>query len=117
MNFTRAAAIALFYTIPAFCQQGVPIRVSQSEAIAAATTKSAPPYPSVAKQLKIEGAVALDVVISEAGEVEKISITSGNPVLTKSTADAVKKWRFKPFQVNGETVKAQTSMTFNFKNQ
>jgi protein TonB len=101
----------------AYSQQGVTIRVTQADAVAAATAKSSPEYPSVAKQLKIEGTVALDVYISEAGEVEKVNITSGNPVLTKPAADALKKWKFKPFQVNGESVKALTSMTFSFKNQ
>jgi TonB family protein len=60
-------------------------------------TKVQPDYPNIARQLKIQGAVELEVEVGESGEVVKVDIVSGNPVLTQSAAQAVKRWKFKPF--------------------
>jgi len=74
-----------------------------------------PDYPAIAKQLKIEGAVELEAVVSEGGAVEKVNIVSGNPVLTRPAADALKKWKFAPFTADGKTVKAVVPVSLNFK--
>jgi protein TonB len=96
--------------------EGAPKKISMNEAVSAATTKVAPEYPALAKQLKISGAVELSVVIGENGSVESVSPVSGNPVLTKPAAEAVKKWKFKPFVEGGSPVKAEAAMKFNFSN-
>ena len=70
------------------------------------TTKVPPDYPAIARQLKIEGAVELEAVVTESGAVEKVNIVSGNPVLTRPASDAVKKWKFAPFTSDGKAVKA-----------
>jgi protein TonB len=89
-------------------------KVSHSEALAAAVAKAAPEYPSIARQLKIQGVVELEALVTENGAVEKVNIVSGNPTLTKPAAEALKKWKFNPFMAEGQAVKAtaQVSMTF-----
>jgi protein TonB len=87
------------------------------EAMNAAVVKTPPEFPVLAKQLKIQGAVELDVVIGESGSVESVTPISGNPVLTKPAADAVKRWKFKPFQQDGAPVKAQAALKISFTNQ
>ncbi len=87
------------------------------EAMSAAVVKTPPEFPALAKQLKIQGAVELDVVIGESGSVESVTPISGNPVLTKPAADAVKRWKFKPFQQDGAPVKAQAALKISFTNQ
>src|SRR5262245_9737722 len=99
----------------ACCAQDQPKKVSKTEGLNAATTKVQPDYPSMAKQLKIEGAVELEAVVSENGAVEKVNIVSGNPVLTRPAADALKKWKFAPFTADGKTVKAVVPVSLNFK--
>jgi protein TonB len=69
----------------------------------------------MAKQLKIEGAVELEAVVTESGTVEKVNIVSGNPVLTRPAADAVKKWKFAPFTADGKVVKALVPISMSFK--
>ena len=69
----------------------------------------------MARQLKLEGAVELEAVVSETGVVEKVNILSGNPVLTRPAADAVRKWKFSPFTADGKTVKALVPVGLNFK--
>ena len=90
-------------------------KVSQAEAMQAATTKVQPEYPAMAKQLRIEGSVHLEAVVTDAGMVEKVNIKSGNPMLTKPAAEALKRWRFRPFTTGGKPVPALAEMSFNFK--
>ena len=96
--------------------EGAPKKVTMSEAMGAVLTKVPPEYPALAKQLKIAGAVELDVVIGENGSVEAVTPISGNPVLTKPAADALKKWKFKPFHQDGSPVKAQAALKITFTN-
>jgi protein TonB len=97
------------------CTAQEPKKVTRTEGLNAATSKVQPDYPAMAKQLKIEGAVELEALVSEAGAVEKVNIVSGNPVLTRPAADAVKKWKFAPFTADGKTVKALVPVIMNFK--
>jgi periplasmic protein TonB len=110
----KAAIAVSLWALVAWAQEATK-KVSNSEASSAAVTKVAPEYPAMAKQLKIQGAVELEAVVTEAGAVEKVSIVSGNPVLTKSAVEALKKWKFTPFQQDGKVVKAVAQITMNFK--
>ncbi len=92
-----------------------PKKVTKSEGLNALTTKAAPEYPALARQLKIEGAVELEVLVAESGAVEKVNIVSGNPVLTRPASDAVKKWKYAPFTADGKTVKALVPVSLSFK--
>src|SRR5450432_4270291 len=86
--------------------QDAPKKVSKAEGLNSVTTKVSPEYPAIAKQLKIEGAVELEALVTESGTVEKVTIVSGNPVLTRPASDAVKRWKFAPFTSDGKPVKA-----------
>jgi periplasmic protein TonB len=90
-------------------------RVPTAAAMGAAVHKPPPEYSNIARQLKIEGRVELDVIIDEKGGVEKVTAVSGNPVLTRLAEDALRKWKFTPFLVAGKAsrVVAQLSFTFN----
>ena len=96
--------------------ESAPKKITQSEALSAVTAKVQPDYPALAKQLKITGAVELEITIGENGAVEAVTPVSGNPVLTKPAAEALKKWKFKPFSQDGTPVKAQTAMKISFAN-
>ena len=118
LHLTRrcATALGLLVILAAACSaQDEPKKVTKTEGLNAATTKVQPDYPSMAKQLKIEGAVELEALVNETGAVEKVNIVSGNPVLTRPAADAVKKWKFAPFTADGKTVKALVPVSMNFK--
>src|ERR1022692_2523600 len=106
-GFLGAVALAALLSGTVFSQdvtqdvhKDAPKKVSKSEGLNAATTKVAPDYPAIAKQLKIEGAVELEALVTESGAVEKVNIVSGNPVLTRPASDAVKKWKFGIFSIN-----------------
>ena len=69
--------------LPCSCASGfaqdAPKKVTKAEGLNAVTTKVPPEYPPIARQLKIEGAVELEALVSESGTVEKVNIVSGNP--------------------------------------
>jgi len=113
-RFLGAAALAALLLGMGFAQEA-PKKVSKSEGLNAATTKVAPDYPAIARQLKIEGAVELEALVTESGLVEKVNIVSGNPMLTRPASDAVKKWKFAPFTSEGKAVKALVPVSMSFK--
>jgi TonB family protein len=92
-----------------------PKKVTKVEGLNAVTTKVTPDYPPIARQLKIEGAVELELLVAESGIVEKVNIVSGNPVLTRPASDAVKKWKYAPFTTDGKAVKALVPVSLSFK--
>src|SRR5215469_75845 len=59
-------------------------------------SKVVPEYPAVARQLKLQGKVRIEVMVSADGHVANTKVVGGNPVLASSAEDAVKKWRFEP---------------------
>ena len=117
-RFLGAAALAALLLGMGFAQdvpKDAPKKVSKSEALNAATTKVSPDYPAIARQLKIEGAVELEALVTESGLVEQVNIVSGNPMLTRPASDAVKKWKFTPFTSEGKAVKALVPVSMSFK--
>lgn len=74
-----------------------------------------PVYPPQARQLRMQGAVRLDAVISEQGTIESLKVVEGPPVLARAAIDAIKQWRYKPYELNGKPVKIATTITVQFK--
>jgi protein TonB len=90
-------------------------KVAQAEARQAATVKVQPDYPPVARQLRLEGNVELEALVTDTGNVERVDIIRGNPIFTKPSADALKKWKFKPFTDGGKPVPVLAEISFSFK--
>jgi TonB family protein len=71
-------------------------------------------YPLQADKDKLQGEVMVKFTVSESGDVEKVEVISGNPILAGAAADAARKWKFKPVIRNGKAVKATTKVPFDF---
>ena len=108
--------LILMGLVVAASQAEGPKRIPTAEAMASVVNKVVPEYPPIAKQLHLAGDVEMEVVIEEDGKVESATPLSGNPVLTRPAADAMKRWKFRPFQENGTAVKAQTVIKIHFSN-
>jgi periplasmic protein TonB len=74
-----------------------------------------PSYPILARQAHIQGAVVLNAVIDKDGNVEKLQVVSGPPMLAAAAIDAVKQWRYKPFFFNGRPLEVETTITVTFE--
>jgi periplasmic protein TonB len=76
--------------------------------------KVQPAYPPVARAARVQGPVVLRAIISKAGTIENLQVLSGHPLLVKAAIDAVRQWRYRPYNLNGEPVEVETRVTVNF---
>jgi TonB family protein len=90
-------------------------RVELSPLTAQSVTVSVPPdYPLLARQMKVQGAVNLQALISREGTIQELQILSGPAILAAAAREAVKQWHFKPYILNGQAVETQARITVNF---
>ncbi len=99
---------------PAPAEAPKQIRVSSAVLQASAIKKVQPPYPAQAKAERIEGAVQVQVLVAETGQVSEAVVISGPEALREATLQAAKQWEFKPTELSGVPVKVQGVLTFNF---
>jgi protein TonB len=97
---------------PALPKLGVPV----SEGIAGGTLvhKVQPVYPLEARRLHLEGTVILDATITQEGQIENLKLVSGDPVLARAATEAVTKWRYTPYLLNGRPIVKQTRINIKF---
>ena len=77
-------------------------------------TRVEPQYPSEAKRRHIQGRVVMNVLVGSDGSVRKLVVASGNPYLVEAAATAVRQWRFKPRNLDGQPAEFETRITVNF---
>lgn len=73
-----------------------------------------PPYPQLAKQARIQGAVKLEGIIAKDGTIQQLKVISGHPLLVTAALDAVRQWRYRPTHLNGEPVEVIAPIEVNF---
>jgi protein TonB len=94
---------------------GAADRVQLSQQAVQNVTLSVPPdYPLLARQMKVQGAVVLQALISREGSIQELQIVSGPGILAAAAREAVKQWRFKPYYQSGQPVETQARITVNF---
>ncbi|HKV91469.1 MAG TPA: TonB family protein [Candidatus Angelobacter sp.] len=76
--------------------------------------KTDPAYPSMGKQLHVQGEVKIQIAVSEAGQVKILKIISGSPILASAAIEAVTQWHYAPFILEGRPVAVQTIATVPF---
>jgi TonB family protein len=90
-------------------------RVQLSPQTEQSVSVSVPPdYPLLARQMKVQGAVSLQALISRDGTIQELQILSGPTILAAAAREAVKQWHFKPYLQNGQPVETQARITVNF---
>lgn len=93
----------------------VRLRVSGGVAEKNILYKVPPRYPVEAKEKHITGDVILSVTIDHRGNVSELKVISGDPILARAAADAVKQWKYKPYLLNGEPVFIDTTIRITFR--
>jgi periplasmic protein TonB len=91
------------------------LKVSQGVSQGLLIKSVEPVYPSLAKQMHIQGAVELLANIGKDGSITKVKLLSGDSVLSHAAIDAVKQWKYKPYYLNDQPVEIQTQITVKFK--
>jgi TonB family protein len=113
-KLTFTLILLCLIAIPLLAQETVR-RLTQEEAVKAAVSKPQPDYPPVARQLRIQGRIEVEMSIDSAGVVDNVKIISGNPALTGTAVNTLKHWRFEPILSGGKPVRAVAVMGFSFK--
>jgi len=89
-------------------------QVQMSPATAQVVSRVNPTYPLLAKQMKVQGAVILEALISRTGSIQDIQVLSGPAILSEAAREAVKQWHFKPYYQGGKAVETAARITVNF---
>lgn len=71
-------------------------------------------YPPLARAARVQGKVLLKATISKDGDVAAVTVVSGHPMLIPSAVEAVKKWQYKPFLVDGQPAVVTTEIEVQF---
>ena len=56
----------------------------------------------------------LFAMVSPSGKVEDLCVSQGPELLRQAAFDAVKTWKYKPFEVNGQPAEVKTMMNVDF---
>jgi TonB family protein len=94
---------------------GQTMKISQGVSQGLLVKRVQPVYPSQAMQMRLQGAVVLEATIGKDGSITRVKRVTGDALLARSAADAVKQWKYKPYYLNGEPVEINTEITVNFK--
>ncbi len=77
---------------------------------------SFPRYPDAARRRREEGAVTVEMIVTETGETEGLRvIESASPTLDQAVLNAVKDWRFEPAVKDGVRVKVRWRVRQKFR--
>lgn len=94
-----------------------PVKILQGVAQGALIFKVAPEYPAVARAARVQGSVLMHAIIGTDGTVQRLQVVGGNPLLVNAAMEAVKRWRYRPYLLDGRPVEVETSITVNFKGE
>ncbi len=75
----------------------------------------APKYPPTAAASHVQGEVKLEAEVGRDGTVESTRIISGPPLLAEAAADAVQRWRYRPYLYEGRPVAMNAQIVMDFQ--
>jgi TonB family protein len=70
-----------------------------------------PIYPTLMRQIGRSGQVQLHAIIGTDGTIQSLQVVSGDPGFYQSALEAVRQWRYKPTELNGNVVEVDTFIT------
>ena len=100
LRFAQAAALAIVFSL------AMPARADGR----AIKSRFQPPYPEIAKRMRISGMVRLAVTVDPEGTVTDVKPLSGNTMLSIAASEAVRKWRFEPGSESTEEIALNFSL-------
>ncbi len=92
----------------------VPMHLDEKTSRALIVKSVQPNYPPDARVARIQGRVALRVIIGEDGRVLALHIIRGHAMLAPAAYNAVRTWEFRPYVENGKAVPVDTLLNIDF---
>jgi TonB family protein len=74
-----------------------------------------PVYPAEARKQRLQGVIALNVVVGRDGSVVSMRPLNGPDILAQAAMDALRWWKFEPYRLNGEPAVVETTLAVEFK--
>jgi protein TonB len=71
-------------------------------------------YPSMARQLHIEGEVLVSLDVDASGSVSAARAVSGAPLLRAAALDAVRQWKYQPATLGDKPIPSTETVKVNF---
>lgn len=117
--FRKIALLTLFVSVfgllSASAQTETPTKpISVGVANGRAISMPKPAYPAAAMAVKADGAVNVQVLIDEEGNVASAQAVSGHPLLRQAAEQAALAAKFKPTLLSGQPVKVNGVVVYNF---
>ena len=110
-----AVALVLFANVGVFASQPLRVRVGGDVKAPVKLTHVSPAYPEEAKAQRAAGTVILEAVIATDGSVAAVEVLRGVHVLLDEAAvRAVRQWKYRPTELNGEPVELLITVTVAF---
>ncbi len=73
-----------------------------------------PVYPTVARNLLVEGTVKLNVTVGADGTVRGVALLGGPRLLIEAAETAVRQWRYSPSTIDGRPIEFQQEVDLRF---
>lgn len=99
----------------ASARKNAPLRVSPETMEMRIVSRVEPAYPEEARRAGKQGLAVLDTVIAPDGTVERLRPVSGDDLLVKAAEQAVRSWKFEPYQSSGRAVEVETTIAVEFR--
>jgi len=64
--------------------------------------------------MRVQGSVVIDATVTVQGQVDELKLISGDARLATAAMEAVGKWRYSPYTLNGKPIPKQTRITITF---
>jgi TonB family protein len=90
------------------------VRVNSSVMDENLIVQRVPAYPESAKLSGVQGEVVMQALISKEGTVKRLHVVEGDSRLRSAAEEAVYKWRYRPYVLQGRPVEVATTVTVNF---
>lgn len=101
---------------PAPSTRPIPTRVRVSTGVMRSLIlkKVQPRYPEEARKKRIKGSVVMRAIISREGDIQELTVISGDPILAEAALQAGRQWKYKPYLLQGQPVEIESQITMNF---
>jgi protein TonB len=73
-----------------------------------------PLYPATARAMHLSGTVTMVAHINKSGTVGEVEIVKGHPLLNAAAVDAVRRWKYEPFLLNGQPIENVVNVQVRF---
>lgn len=90
-------------------QEGLP-KIPAEKAKDNIVTFVQPQYPPLAKAARIVGIIRASIEVDENGNTKDVKLISGHPMLAPAALDAIRKWKYRPFEIDGKPSAIRTEV-------